>query len=146
MIGKILVPVDGSKQSDKALEFACNLAEKYDATLHIQHTVETTLHEHAMFLGSAGFAFELNEEDIQKAGQKVIEAASKIVDEQHCKSAVTEVAHGSPTENILKRAKDDDIDMIVMGSRGLSDLGGLLLGSVSHKVSHLAECSCVTVR
>ena len=146
MINKILVPVDGSKASDKALEFACNLAEKYDADLHIQHTVETTLHEHAMFLGSAGFAFELNDDDIQKAGQKVIEAAKKIVDAQNCKSAVTEITHGSPTQNILDRAKDGDIDMIVMGSRGLSDLGGLLLGSVSHKVSHLAECSCVTVR
>lgn len=146
MISKILVPVDGSKQSDKALEFACSLAEKYDASLHIQHTVETTLHEHAMFLGSAGFALELNDDDIQKAGQKIMDAASKIVDTQHCKSVVTEITHGSPAENILQRAKDNDIDMIVMGSRGLSDLGGLLLGSVSHKVSHLAECSCVTVR
>ena len=123
MISKILVPVDGSKPSDKALEFACNLAEKYDATLHIQHTVETTLHEHAMFLGSAGFAFELNEDDIQKAGQKVIEAATKIIDEHHCNAAVTEIAHGSPTENILQRAKDDDIDMIVMGSRGFKRSG-----------------------
>jgi len=146
MLSKILVPIDGSKQSDKALEFACNLADKYEATLHIQHTVETTLHEHAMFLGSAGFALELSEDDIQKAGQKVIEAATKITDEHNCKTAVTEITHGSPTENILKRAKDDDFDMIVMGSRGLSDLGGLLLGSVSHKVSHLAECTCVTVR
>ncbi len=146
MISKILVPVDGSKQSDKALEFACNLADKYDASLHIQHTVETTLHEHAMFLGSTGYAFQLNEDDIQQAGRKIIEAATKIIDEKNAKAAVTEITHGSPTENILQRAKDDDIDMIVMGSRGLSDISGILLGSVSHKVSHLADCTCVTVR
>jgi len=146
MITNILVPVDGSKQSDKALEFACNLADKYGAKLHVQHTVEVTMHEHAMFVGSAGFAFEASDEDIQKAGKKVIEAATKIIDQQGCKLVETEIAHGSPTQNILDRAKKKDIDMIVMGSRGLSDLGGLLLGSVSHKVSHLAECTCVTVR
>ena len=146
MINNILVPVDGSKQSDKALEFACNLASKYNAKLHIQHTVEVTLHEHAMFVGSAGFAFEASDEDVQKAGRSVIEAATKIVDEHGCKLVETEIAQGSPTQNILDRAKENDIDMIVMGSRGLSDLSGLLLGSVSHKVSHLAECTCVTVR
>ncbi len=146
MIGKILVPVDGSKQSDKALEFACNLADKYDATLHIQHTIETTSHEHAMSLGFTGYAFRLIEDDIQQVGQKVIEAATKIIDRKYSKVAATEITYGSPTENILQRTKDDDIDMIVMGSRGLSDIGGLLLGSVSHKVSHLADCSCVTVR
>lgn len=146
MINKILVPVDGSKQSDKALEFACNLADKYNAALLIQHTVETTLHEHAMFMGSAGFAFDLDEEEIQKAGKVVIDAATKIIDKHANIAAETDIAHGSPTHNIIQCVKDNNIDMIVMGSRGLSDLGGLLLGSVSHKVSHLADCTCVTVR
>lgn len=146
MINKILVPVDGSKQSDKALEFACNLAEKYGATLLIQHTVETTLHEHAMFMGSAGFAFDLDEEEIQKAGKAVIEAATKIVDQHGHVAAETVIAHGSPAHNIVEYAKGNKVDMIVMGSRGLSDFGGLMLGSVSHKVSHLADCTCVTVR
>ncbi len=146
MINKILVPVDGSKQSDKALEFACNLADKYGATLLIQHTVETTLHEHAMFMGSAGFAYDLDEEEIHKAGNVVIEAATKIIDKHTHVTAETDIAHGSPALNIIQCVKDNDIDMIVMGSRGLSDLSGLLLGSVSHKVSHLADCTCVTVR
>ncbi len=146
MITNILAPIDGSKQSNKALEFACNLADKYEAKLHVQHTVEVTLHEHAMFVGSAGFAFEASDEDVQKAGEKVIEAAEKIIKEHDCKLVETEIAHGSPAQRILERAKEKDIDMIVMGSRGLSDFGGLLLGSVSHKVSHLAKCTCVTVR
>lgn len=146
MINNILVPVDGSKHSEKALEFACSIAKKFDAKIHVQHTVEVTLHEHAMFVGSAGFAFEASDEDIQKAGRTVIEAATKIIEEQGCKLVETEIAQGSPVQNILDRTKETDIDMIVMGSRGLSDFAGLLLGSVSHKVSHLAECTCVTVR
>ncbi|MCP4432997.1 MAG: universal stress protein [Gammaproteobacteria bacterium] len=146
MIEKILVPVDGSKQSAKALEFACNLADKYNANIVIQHTVETTLHEHAMFMGSAGFAFELDEVEVEKAGKQVIEAALKIVDQHDHVTVETVIDHGSPAHNIIQCAQGNKVDMIVMGSRGLSDLGGLLLGSVSHKVSHIADCTCVTVR
>ncbi|NQU72224.1 MAG: universal stress protein, partial [Rhodospirillales bacterium] len=47
---------------------------------------------------------------------------------------------------IIEYAEQHDIDMIVIGSRGLGDLKGMLLGSVSHKVAHLAECSCITVK
>jgi nucleotide-binding universal stress UspA family protein len=47
---------------------------------------------------------------------------------------------------ILRGARDRAVDMIVLGSRGFGDAEGLLLGSVSHKVAHLAACTCVTVR
>ncbi|MEE8536041.1 MAG: universal stress protein, partial [Kiloniellales bacterium] len=53
---------------------------------------------------------------------------------------------GDPAKAILDCAKRVEANLIVMGSRGLNDLKGLLVGSVSHKVSHLAECTCVTVR
>ena len=53
---------------------------------------------------------------------------------------------GDPATNILATAKDKNADLIILGSRGLSDLKGLLMGSVSHKVSQLAECTCITVK
>jgi nucleotide-binding universal stress UspA family protein len=46
----------------------------------------------------------------------------------------------------LQRARDRHVDMIFLGSRGLGDAKGLLMGSVSHKVAHLAECTCVSVK
>ena len=53
---------------------------------------------------------------------------------------------GDPATSILRAADDEAADIIVMGRRGLGDLAGLLLGSVSHKVTHLASCACLTVK
>ena len=58
----------------------------------------------------------------------------------------TALEDGDPAEANLRVAKGRGVDMVVLGSRGLSDAKGLLLGSVSHKVAHLAECTCVTVK
>jgi nucleotide-binding universal stress UspA family protein len=53
---------------------------------------------------------------------------------------------GDPAKEILSVAGEEHVDIIVMGRRGLGDLAGLLLGSVSHKVSHLADCACLTLK
>jgi nucleotide-binding universal stress UspA family protein len=53
---------------------------------------------------------------------------------------------GDPAKEILSVAAEEHADIIIMGRRGMGDLAGLLLGSVSHKVSHLAECACLTVK
>ena len=58
----------------------------------------------------------------------------------------TAVEEGDPVERILEAQKREQADLIVLGSRGLGNMKGLLLGSVSHKVAHLAECACLTVK
>ena len=73
-------------------------------------------------------------------------AATEIVEKQGLDVAGSEVVVGSAANEILEFADRHNIDGIVMGSRGLSDFKGLLLGSVSHKVGHLAKCTCITVR
>jgi nucleotide-binding universal stress UspA family protein len=53
---------------------------------------------------------------------------------------------GDPAATVLEVAKCQNVDLIVMGNRGLGSLQGLLQGSVSHKVNALSSCSCVTVK
>jgi len=76
----------------------------------------------------------------------MLDAASEEAKELGVKDVKLVVRNGDPARQTVDYAKDAKVDMIVMGSKGLSDIQGLLLGSVSHKVSHLAPCTCVTVR
>jgi len=57
-----------------------------------------------------------------------------------------QVEDGDPVKRILEVARDVDADLIVTGARGLSDLKALMVGSVSHKLAHLAPVTCITVR
>ena len=145
MIKRILAPVDGSEHSKKALELACDLAGKYGARLYLLHVSLTPAAKHTLVLGGSTITVDASREEIVQAGHKVMESAKKIAAEHGCKDPKTDIVGGPAAQCILEHARENDVDMIVMGSRGLSDLKGLLLGSVSHKVSHLAECTCVTV-
>jgi len=53
---------------------------------------------------------------------------------------------GSPAERILNAEEHENADMIVMGSRGIGKWADMVMGSVSHKVSHLSKCTCVAVK
>jgi nucleotide-binding universal stress UspA family protein len=79
-------------------------------------------------------------------GDQILERAKRAARKKGVKDIATRVDDGDPARCIIDRAKAENADLIVLGSRGLGDLEGLFMGSVSHKVSHLAECSCVTVK
>ena len=78
--------------------------------------------------------------------EELLKAAETSANGQGAGEVERMIEIGDPTRRILAAAKARDVNLIVMGSRGLGDFKGLMLGSVSHKVSHAAECTCVTVR
>jgi nucleotide-binding universal stress UspA family protein len=61
-------------------------------------------------------------------------------------TVTTAIERGNPAARIVSHAQDNGVSMIVLGRRGLSDLQGLLMGSVSHTVLQLADCPCLTVK
>jgi nucleotide-binding universal stress UspA family protein len=145
MLQHILVAVDGSEYSRKALEFACELAEKFDGSLHIVHVPQGSAADRVMVLGGASVMIHAGRDEIEKAGRTLIEAAKDIAQDSLPDKVTTELRGGDPAEEIVKSAEEHSSDCIVIGSRGLGDFGGLLLGSVSHKVNHSAPCTCITV-
>lgn len=143
MFEKIVVAIDGSEEAGHALILACDLASKYDSEIHLVHCpqVETT----AIAVGSGAVEIPPTDEDVAAAGKKVMDAATKTATSLGRAPAQCIVANGDPAAEILKALKAADADLVVMGRRGLGRVSSLLLGSVSQKVSHDAECTCMTV-
>ena len=146
MIKNILVPVDGSAPSKKALEFACALTSKFSGNLYLVSVVETPPEGRLMVMGTSRVVIETDKDFIEKHGRPIIDAATEVASENGCDVTRADILAGSSAREIIDFSNKHDIDTIVMGSRGLSDIGGLLLGSVSHKVNQLATCTCITVR
>jgi len=146
MINKILVPVDGSDHSKKALEFGCDLASKYSAELCLMHVFEWVPGSRTFVLGSAYAAIPVKPEEFEKPGRSMLAAATELANSLGVTPVYSECRSGSPAKEILEVAESQGVDTIIMGSRGLSDFGGMRMGSVSHKVGHLATCTCITIR
>jgi len=137
MFDRILVAVDGSPYSAPAVSAAAEIATKFNSQTFVLHVRE---HDR----GRAG-AFPL--ETPQEATQLVAEA---VVALEHAGIAATGEVHGAVAGNaareIVDTARSQGADLIVMGSRGLSDIAGLFVGSVTHQVLHLAHVPVLVVR
>lgn len=145
MLEKILVAVDGSEYSKKALEFACQMADKFGSELHILHVPQGAAADRVMVLGGASIMLHASRDVIENAGKRLIEEAEDIARGIVDGRITTELRGGDPAHEIVESAEENGVDCIVIGSRGLGDFSGLLLGSVSHKVNHSAPCTCITV-
>lgn len=142
MFKKILVSFDGSDHAESALRVAADLAEKYQGSLEIVHVPE--LQTTAIAVGASAVVIPVNEEKVRQAAEDVLARAADIA-RQSGHAATTEVLQGSPAEAILHHATDTGADLIVAGRRGLGTLRGLLMGSVSQKLTAHATCPVLTV-
>jgi nucleotide-binding universal stress UspA family protein len=148
MVRKILIPVDGSEHSKKAIEFAADVSQKFDSELYLIHVVadKNIPPEILEYIESEKIEGALGKVSARLISEGIMKAAQNQAKATGLKIAKAMVSRGDPAEEIVKFAKNNDIDMIVIGSRGLGQIKGILLGSVSSKVCHLAECTCVTVK
>lgn len=142
----VLVPVDGSDQSKKAIEFAADWAKHHEGKLHLFHVPEPAAGDEVMVLGGASITLHATRQELEEAGHQILEAAVGMVRDLGVQDVDSSLEVGDPARKIISKAEDLGVDMIVMGTRGLGDWKSLLIGSVSHKVTHMAPCTCVTVR
>lgn len=135
---KILVPVDGSDNSNKALIHACDLAQNYKADLHIIYVVEKptplNLLDRKEYLElSREFGTKVLKRSADNAKSKDVESKSVIKE-------------GNIAKVIIDYAKKERINLIVAGRRGLGRATRLLLGSVSSKLASSSPCSLLIVK
>ena len=139
MFASILVAVDGSESSKKAFDESVFLAQKCSSKLFVIHVVLDW-----EYGGDSAATFELIE-DLRTKGMELLEQCKN----QAIKNNVqveTLLEQGDYAHEIIEVAKRKDCELIMMGSRGMSPIKELMLGSVSLKVMHHASCPVMVVR
>jgi len=136
---KVLVCTDGSELAEKALSFSVELAKKYKADLTVLHIVKHEVRADKIPEDEYGKVSRKAKEIIRKAKAKVSEAASNI-------KVMDRIAVGPVSREIVRIAEEEQFDMIVIGTRGLTGLKRMLLGSVADAVAHYAHCPVTIVR
>ena len=147
MIKKILVATDASAASNRALDEAAYLAATHEAELLILHVIRDMQLPVEMKKEPELEAFANTREDIlrQVAENILLEATEKA---RSCgaQKIQTAIGSGDPATSVIGFAKRRNIDTIVIGTRGLGTVKGLLMGSVSRKIVNNAEVNCLLVR
>jgi nucleotide-binding universal stress UspA family protein len=135
-------PLSEAERQMAEIEFHAEVARDFDLTRFADARDDVRLMSRRLTEQAAETARRLR----GALGERLLEDANTRARQQAVPSVRTVLREGDPAAAILNLASEEKADIIVMGRRGLGDLAGLLLGSVSHKVAHLAECACLTVK
>jgi nucleotide-binding universal stress UspA family protein len=149
LIRKVLVAVDGSENSNRALDFGLDLAEKFGAAVTVLNVSESPMMgavpmEPTTVSGESMVVFA---KDLRKFHEEIL---NKAVNHAKMVKASVEVfwkyVEGDPALEIVAVAKDGGFDVVVVGHRGLGRVREMFLGNISEKVAHLAPCPVIIVR
>ena len=135
---KILVPVDGSEYSLKAVENACNLAKSQPPSSLVLVAVAIEIPE----LSEGRFIYD----KMKAQAEAALTQAKEVTQKCGTMSEVLLVSGASPAEEIVAVAKDQKVDLIIIGSRGLAGKTSSFLGSTASKVVTYSPCSVLVVK
>jgi len=146
-MNKILLAVDGSEHSIRAARLAGDLSWSMDAQVDIIHVVAEAILLPQGALQEYAQLEHVNitrRQILESAGRQVVTEAAGLVRQAGGKVDNEMVVVGQPAHDIVLFAESQGSDCIVMGRRGLGDIRGLLMGSVSHKVGQLTDKTLIT--
>lgn len=135
---KILVPLDGSKNAEKALIQACDLAKNYRANLTLLYVIEK----------AAPFNLLDRKEYhkmVRKFGDKVLKKAKETAEKRGIDPKIV-MKQGNVVNEIVKLAKKENSNLIMVGNKGLGKTARFFLGSVSGKLANNSPCSIMIVK
>jgi nucleotide-binding universal stress UspA family protein len=170
----IVIATDGSKQATNAIDLGAQLAVKFTAEIVVVHVLpdqisatvaqglvalerlpESAKEEIARsadverkagtFVESISPPTWISRATLEAIGNLILDDAETLAKSRRATKVRRVIVSGDPATGILDVAHNSQARFIVMGKRGLGRLAGLLIGSVSQKVSALADCTCITV-
>ncbi|MHC3439723.1 universal stress protein [Natrialbaceae archaeon A-gly3] len=137
MYDTILLPTDAGEGTELAIEHAITVAESHNADLHVLYVVDSDVY--SSYTGDEYVhEFEGLESALETEGEEAIEEIAERVREAGLEPK-TVLRHGSPHEQILEYAEEEDVDLLVMGSKERSGEYRRLLGSVTERVARLSS-------
>jgi len=142
MFTNIVCPVDFSEYTEGILRYAVSIAKKYDARLHLLHVIPNLNYftPYESFLTPENLV--LIEKNIEKEIEKDFEKIVKNIDMPVKKIIKTGVTFVEITDYV----KEENIDLVVMGTHGRSGIEHILIGSVAEKILRRSPCPVLTVR
>lgn len=146
MMKKILVPFDGSETAQRALEYATMLSKPFGSELLIVNVIVPYDYTKVPPRKPKN-AIEEAEMAAKSPDPTALDIAKEMLGKLGCTNASYRlIVDIDPAERILDYAKIAEVDMIVLGNRGMGMFAQLLMGSVSMKISQYAECPVVIVK
>ena len=141
-IKRILVPLDFSTSSRRALDYAARMARQFNASLHLVHVCETP----GMMTASMDAYAILYADWNQRLGEEAERELVKIAASARGLTVTTEVLFGRAASAIVEAAETNNADLIVMGTHGHGAVMHLVMGNVAERVVRTAVCPVLTVR
>jgi len=149
LFNKILVPLDGSEHSLRALEIAIQIAKKFDGKITLIHVYSVSVRPVIVPEPStltpgipimAPTEYSRVAEAVREAGARILANGKEKAKAEGVEEVETMLKEGHVVQEIVKAAKEGKFDLIVMGARGISKIKELILGSVSDGVVRNAPC------
>lgn len=146
MFDRILVALDGSEHASHALHMATQLAQRCNATLVLFHAVEVNAFRSDYDMRVVDSAREA----YRRIGMEQADAIMQEAEEQARAAGLSHVlrvvGEGDPVKAVLKVTRETPIDLVIVGTRGLTGLREIAMGSVAHKVSVASPCPVLIVK
>ena len=153
MAFQILAAYDGSDESGKAIEYACELCEAMNASITVVHAVQPDVYEAASgeAVAASNFSDEYRREILrtidaaEDQGQEYLSQADRIFAERG-QDGSTELLYGDPVNKILEYADNENFDTIVVGHKGKSERSDTSIGSVAQALIERSPTPVIVTR
>ncbi len=145
LLKRILCPIDFSDLSHKGLIYAASFAARYGSRLHVLHVVELP-HLYDVSFHSYGVAPDRMPEEATQRAKELLRTAITDDIREMCREVEEELRTGKPFVEIIRTAREEDVDMIVLSAHGHGGFSKTFIGSTTERVVRKAPCPVLTVK